>query len=252
MKSLFTFLFSLLVVSSSFADTIKLRADEWCPYNCTPKSAKPGYIVEVATKILEEAGHKIDYQIMAWTRALEGLKTGDVDGAIGASKDDAPGMVFSDAPQGKMINAFFVKKGSSFKYSGVSSLNSVKLGAITGYSYFPELDEYIKAKKDKVDLVAGDDALDKNIKKLEAGRIDVLVEDQNVFSNKVSELGMSAKFDEAGRVPVSETSELYIAFSNKNPKAKEYAKLLGDGIKKMRASGELAKILAKYNMKDWQ
>jgi polar amino acid transport system substrate-binding protein len=43
-----------------------------------------------------------------------------------------------------------------------------------------------------------------------------------------------------------------MAFSPKNPKSKEYAKLLSAGIEQMRLSGELSKILAKYQLTDWR
>jgi polar amino acid transport system substrate-binding protein len=45
---------------------------------------------------------------------------------------------------------------------------------------------------------------------------------------------------------------LFIAFSPKEPKAKIYANILAKETKEMRKSGELKKILATYNLTDWQ
>jgi len=51
---------------------------------------------------------------------------------------------------------------------------------------------------------------------------------------------------------VVKPSKLFIAFSPKNPKSQEYAKLLSEGTAALRASGELRKILAKYGLSDWR
>jgi polar amino acid transport system substrate-binding protein len=48
------------------ADTITLHADEWCPYNCAPGSGMPGYAVEVAREVFEQAGHRLDYGLLSW------------------------------------------------------------------------------------------------------------------------------------------------------------------------------------------
>jgi len=70
-------------------------------------------------------------------------------------------------------------------------------------------------------------------------------------------MGVWDKIEDAGIDPISskeslDESKLYIAFSPKNPKSKEYAKLITDGIEQMRLSGELSQILAKYKLTDWR
>ena len=44
----------------------------------------------------------------------------------------------------------------------------------------------------------------------------------------------------------------YIGFSPENPKSEEYARILDQGMRELRASGELEKILQKYGMSDWK
>lgn len=62
-----------------FADTIHLRADVWCPYNCEQGSTLPGYIIEAASLIFEKAGHKIDYQTLNWSRTIREVHQGVID-----------------------------------------------------------------------------------------------------------------------------------------------------------------------------
>jgi hypothetical protein len=50
----------------------------------------------------------------------------------------------------------------------------------------------------------------------------------------------------------SDQDKLYIAFSPTNKDSKKYADILVSEQKKMRENGELTKILAHYNITDWQ
>lgn len=47
--------------SVAYADVITLVADEWCPYNCTPDTDHPGFMIEIAQYAFEHAGHTIVY-----------------------------------------------------------------------------------------------------------------------------------------------------------------------------------------------
>ena len=96
-----------------------------------------------------------------------------------------------------------------------------------------------------------------NIKKLLKGRIDTIPEDKAVFVNMAHKMGVLDQIEEAGADPILnkddfESLKIYLAFSPKNPNSKDYAKLLSEGIKEMRSSGELQKILAKYGLNDWK
>jgi polar amino acid transport system substrate-binding protein len=45
---------------------------------------------------------------------------------------------------------------------------------------------------------------------------------------------------------------LYIAFSPSDPRSPAYAALLSEGVVRLRASGRLAAILARYGLADWE
>lgn len=246
---------SILLLLGSFsvmADTITIKADQWCPYNCDPKSDKPGYIIEAAKIIFEKAGHKIDYQTLAWARALKEAKDGTITAVVGANAEEAKdGFVLPKMSQGLNAFAFFTKKGASWKYTGPDSLKQLKLlGTIADYSYNDEINAFIKDNKPLIDQASGETALDQCMKKLNADRITAVVEDRNVFNLAAANAGFKDAFEEAGSS--AEKIKLYIAFSAKNPKAKEYASIFEKGWAELRKSGELKKILDKYNAKDWE
>lgn len=247
-KIIHSFLCISLLSLTLSADIITLRADVWEPFVGTPGSSSQGYMIEIAQKVFTEAGHTVDFQEMPWNRAIGAAKAGQINAIVGAFKSDAPDFIFPDNELGISKTAFFVLNDGNWKYDGVSSLKDVKLGIISGYSYGDEVDAYIK-KGENVDVSFGDNALDVGIKKLIGKRIDTFAEDESVMLAYLKKTGQSDKLKSVGYLP---SENVYIAFSPVNPKSKEYAKILSDGIAKLRASGELAKIMAKYGLKDWK
>lgn len=240
-----------ILPSTVFAGAIQVRADAWPPYNAEPNSEKPGYAVEILKAIFPD--DTINYQIMPWQRAIADVTEGKIDCIIGASLTDAPGCIFPEEPVGVMKNTFFVKKGSSWKFDGLDSIKSVKLGAVKGYAYDEgALDEYIKSgTAPAVQAVAGDNPLEGNIKKLLAGRIDVVVENEPVMIWSLKQMSVP-QGDVISAGTLAKPSNLFIAFAPTKPESKARAEQFSAKLKELRASGELKKILDKYEVTDWK
>lgn len=253
MKKAFPVLAAALALIPAFpvvADTVTIRADNWYPMNGTPGSALPGFMIEIAQQTLAKGGHTVDYALMPWERALYSAQKGQIDCVVGAYKSDAPDLLFPENSQGVDTVAAYVKKGSPWRYSSIDALPSIKLGAISGYSYGDAIDAYVESHPQQVQLTVGDTALEQNMKKLAAGRIDALIESPSVFSAKLKELKMEGQFEQAGTL--SDVENLYVACSPVKESSKIYVKLISEGTEELRKSGELAKILEKYGLKDWK
>ena len=245
------FLISLIVYSTSAtADTITIVADNWCPYNCEPNSLEPGYGIEISEHVFEVAGHEVKYEILPWDAAIQKVREGKYNSVIGASKEDAPDFVFPEEEFGISKVVFFAKKGSSWRFEGLQSLSKVKIGLVKNYSYGQELDKFFQENQNMVQYAYGDDPYSINIKKLLEGKIDVTVEDPYVILLKAKRMGVGDQIIKVGEFGSGQ--KLYIAFSPVITKSKEYAAILTKGIKKLRDSGELDKILAKYGLEDWK
>ncbi|MFC3150569.1 substrate-binding periplasmic protein [Litoribrevibacter euphylliae] len=250
-KTLLTLVSALLLVSHAHSDTITIRSDVWFPMNGEPGSAQPGYMIELAQTILSKHGHTVDYRLMPWERALNEVRLGTEDCVVGAYKEDAPDFIFPEEHWGMDNSAFYIKKGGPWRYTGLDSLDTIKLGVIGGYAYGDEFDEYVKQNKhDNIQTVKGDNALEKNIKKVIAGRLTTFIDSPLVVAAKLKEMGMEGNIDEAGTL--GDPSPMYIACSPVKPNSKDYIKLIDDGTKALRASGELDAIMAKYGLKDWK
>jgi len=240
-----------LVAGTAYSATLTVRADNWPPYNGVPTAKNPGYMIEVLKEIFEPQGIMVDYQLMPWTRACNDVNAGKYDAVVGTDKSENSNMVFPKESFGNMVSTMFVRNDSTWRYAGVESLAGKRLGVIDGYSYSEELDPYIeKNKGSKVFAATGDDALPMLIKMLQAGRIDVLVDDANVMRFTMAGLG-TKNIVAAGKVD-NEATALEFGLSNKSKTSADYARKFDEGINKLRASGRLAEILNKYGVQDWK
>lgn len=232
---------------------VTLRADPSCPQNCDPNSDHPGYVIELAEKIYGAAGYKLDYKLLSWSRTLIEVRQGNIDGAVAGIKSDAPDFRYPEEEVGTLHHGFAVRKGSGWTWKGVQSLDGKILGAIPDYQYFPELKAYIDQHADdpkRVQMVAMFNALELNLKKLSVGRVDVVCDDMNTMRYFHNLLHLENSVELVG--PVGEAVPQYIGFTPNSERGAKLAKLWDDGVRRMRANGELQKVLDRYGAKDWK
>ena len=98
--------------------------------------------------------------------------------------------------------------------------------------------------------MTGDNIVKRNIGQLLYGRTDAYLEDKDVAMYMAKDMGVSEQVKVAGRY--GDPIVMYIGFSPKNHNSQQYAKLLSEGIRAMRASGRLQQILDKYGVSDWK
>ncbi len=244
----------LAVGGVGYGETIIVRADAWPPFNDDPASSQPGYAVEVLKAIYEPLGYTIDYQTQPWNRAIADCLEGKADAIIGASPSDGAGCLFPTEPMGMQENEYYVMKGQAWTYQGPESLKQIRIGVADGYSYDDggPLDEYIKnGQPPAVQAVTGDTPLQSNIQKLQAGRIDALIECQAVMAWTLKSMGLTGG-EIVGAGSACPPSALYIGFSPTKEPGKNLVPAFDEGLRKLRASGELKTILAKYDVTDWK
>lgn len=233
------------------AATISLRADEWCPYNCASDSDRPGYMIEIARVVFEEAGHVVDYQTLNWSRSLAETRKGRFSGVIGATRDEVPDFVFGPA-LGFSNDSFAVRPGTVIDTRRDDPFDGLTLGAIRGYDYYKPVNDFIEAHGDDrafVQFTFGDDALEQNLRKLVDDRVDFVIDDGNVLRRTIHDLGFAANLLV---IETDEPEEVHIAFSPEDPNAEAYAAILRAGVEQLRRSGKLDDILARYGLRDWE
>jgi len=225
-------------------------ADAWPPYNITPDTDDPGYIIEIAKNVFDAAGYRVEYIKMPWTRAVKDTRRGQFHGIIGATVADAPDFIFPEHEQGVSEYVFYTLKSSDWVYKGLPSLEGKLLGVVSDYSYSEQLDAYIKAhnQSERVQVIYGQNPLEQNLNKLLANRISVFIDDRTVTEYVSTGLKVREQIRAAG---VVSSMKIYIAFSPNNDESQKYAKILSDGMLTLRRTGKLQEILAKYQIADW-
>ncbi|KAF0222010.1 MAG: ABC transporter substrate-binding [Rhodospirillaceae bacterium] len=231
------------------AQTILLESDIWCPHTCAPDSAKPGYMIEIARAVFETRGQKVQYRVAPWPRAVANAVKGETDGAVGATRDDSGGLLLPAQPQGVTGNAVLVRNDAPWPWTGLTALAGKRVGITKDYSYGAEIDAWLAANPARIEAVGGETPTENNLRKLAAGRIDVVIEDAAVARYTLAQM----KMDGAVRIlHQDKAAPIFIAFTPANPKGGQYAKSLAEGMGELRQSGRLSAILAKYGLADWQ
>ena len=233
---------------SANARTFTVAADLWCPFNCAPDSAKPGYMVELLGAILVPEGHKIDYKVLPWNRAIRDAHDGKIDGVIAAGEEDAAKLVLHKLPFGKSSQVFVVREGNEFEWRNADSIGNRRLQVIASYDYGPDIMRWIKNHPEQVDVAFGEAPLQSSLRKLDAKRSDVVINNDAVVRYTLRDIGLLGHFTIR---PTGQQVPLFIGLSPKLSDAHQLADMIDRGIVRLRRSGELKLILDRYGLADW-
>ena len=240
-------LLAVSIQTPAAGDTVRLRADAWCPLNCEPGSDPEGYLIDIAREAFAIHGMTVDYRLMPWPRVLAEGRSGRIDGAIGSDSVEAEGMVMLH-PLVLAKTVIAVRSGTSLDWTGVGSLAGRRVAAAQDYSYDGgPLDRYLRQHAgDTVMLVGGDDITEQLLRLLLNGRVDAIVEVEDVLRHTAARMDGGDRIQVAGVVA---TRPVGISFAP-TPQGRRYAELLAAGVEDLRDSGRLSRILASYGLTD--
>lgn len=230
--------------------TLVIAADVWCPINCDPKVAnQEGIGIDLARRVFEPLGYRIKYVIMPWSRALEEVRAGKIDAVIGATVKDDPSLVFPKHSVQEAFDDFYVLADNPLVFKNMESLKGQRLGVIQDYGYSDEVVKFVVKQRnvpDAIQEVSGDRALEQNIKKLLAKRIDVVVENRPVMEYRLKRLGLEKEVRRIGSIP---QGSIYLAFSPALESSKWRAAEYDRGIDRLKQQKALKPLYAAYEMK---
>ncbi len=249
-----------LTPSIAKAETMTLRADSWCPFNCNPKSPQAGYMIDIVREVFKKKGVTIDYKLEKWELAKKEAHEGTIQGVVGASRGDGD-FVFTKHPLGRYQNyLFYLPTGVGAKshekiknkLETLEDLKGLKIGIVKDYAYGDKADKLIASQPELFIKVSGDEPLETLIQMLEEGKIQALYECPQVFLYKLKNLNKSYSHFRRGMSFDDKADELYVAFSKKEAQAQKYVQWLDQGIEELRKSGKLLRILDNYALTDWE
>ncbi|MDR3479174.1 MAG: transporter substrate-binding domain-containing protein [Burkholderiaceae bacterium] len=196
------------------AQTIKLVTGNYPPYEYEEDGDIKGMAVTLINEAARRCNIAVKIQVVPWARALREAEEGLVDGVFSAimTPERKQKLNFTTQPIVPLMVSIFVKRGSPVKYDGhIAKLRDYRIGILNQFSNGVAFDDAVKSGTLKnIDVV---DNADLNVKKLMAGRIDLMV------NNTYGAYFLFRKYGIAGDVvellPPLDNSPAFIAFTKK-------------------------------------
>ncbi|WP_341661368.1 transporter substrate-binding domain-containing protein [Vibrio sp.] len=237
------------------AKPLTFATGDWRPYifekNDTLDVNHPGFSIEIVDRVFAKLGYQITYKTPPFSRQLVDTERGVYAALVGLIVSDAPDFIYPTESVGQINNCFYTRNGNEWKFNGIPSLDAVNLGVINSYSY-GVIDDYVgQNRTGNVIAISGseENMLERLFSMLEAGRIDVVIDDSSVVTHYLKSASLTDQFQVVGclgAVPAM------IGFSPALPESKELAQKFSLGVQELRHSGELQEILNKYGIVDWK
>ena len=232
---------------SGLADPIRITVTEWCPYMCTGKDQR-GFATDIVDAAFDSQGHEVEFVTLPWLRALEQTRKGETDGSLAPAKAEASDFIFPSLPVGHQQMCFFTRSDQSWRFEGVGSLSAIRLGFLTNLS-LPGIMDYLADNRgsDRVQPISDDHFMRKNFFKLDHGRIDALIDDQNVVYHHMQRESIDRN---AYRVAGCLDGEpIYLGLTpTRSKESARLAVIYEAGLRSIKASGGLAKIMKRYGV----
>lgn len=233
-------LLGFCLAGAAFArDKVVLVTDEWPPYYGAG-IAKQGFVTEVVKEAYKAVGYDVEVRFLPWERVMAMAKSGEVDGIMGAyyKKDREAAFKYS-SPIGQSQLAFYKQRSKPYRYASLNDLKGKTVGIVRGYTYTPEFDSASGIKKDQ------SDNLQAALRKLLAGRVDFVLDDQRVIAYELKK-SMAAQASQVEALsPPLQVNKLFVLISKKAPGADKKLNDFNRGIDIIKKNGVYARISGK-------
>lgn len=245
--------FITLAASAPSADdrpTLILAADDWCPFNCAPDAAQPGYLVEFAAQVAAANGYRLDYRQMPWSQALALAGSGKVQGVIGASPVYSGELALTSEVAGLDVTAIAIRQPllTRPQITALTELDGLRLGFIQHYVFDNggPVDRYVLERRlnapATITQVNSSNGLQELLALLAAGRIDFIFENEAVLRYALQQQPVAVAIR-----PTHSVGTLHYGFTA-NDDGRGWSALFDAALQQAQQDGSLARLMAKYGL----
>lgn len=222
---------------------LKIATGELTPYATEARPDK-GIALAIVRRAFELAGYQVEYTFLPWSRSLAEAKLGKWDGTAywGHKPEHNSSFLLSDNVLTEQW-VFVYRNAIKFDWKTLPDLKSYRLAMIQDYTYTPEIWAManageLKADRQKDDLSA--------LKMLLLNRVDVAPMERNVACDLLAHhftevegarLSAHAKW-------MTESFTTHLMLPRTRPESAARLAQFNTGLKKLRESGEYAKLLS--------
>lgn len=219
------------------------------PLSFEENGAVTGFFSDVFHEVAQRAGYNITLRLYPVKRLEVYLKSGEIDGTVTLShtlKREAY-LIYSATPVMTSRTLVFVKKGLEFPFNGINDLAGKNIGVLLGWKVVSQ--EFERAIQDGTIHTDPVSDHDQNLKKLMGGRIDCLIDTEQLTWHHAHKLGI-AKDIVALEMPLNEISVYFaITKNSKNITAHQaFMKSMNDALDSVISDGTYGKLKKKYSL----
>lgn len=218
-----------------------LAEDAWYPYSgiYTQREAE-GLSVDLIRAAFAQEGVVVNFKTMPYDRAKSKVEAGEFVACFNVPSEPVIEKRFV-WPEYKLFRAksyYYARNDYAGKtIKSVADLAGIKVGLVQGYGYGDAIDNDMKMKKvwSRSDTV--------NIRKLLAGRFDVMVLFEEIAKFLVKDLNVENKIKIIGE---TEYVDVYLAFSKRHPRTEAMINVFNKGMAKLHENGLYKKIMSHW------
>lgn len=243
--SMCLFLIFLFSSNMAFAEKIVLvAAEKSIPTSYLEKGEQRGILIDVINEAFNRAGYSVEILLMPWARCLREAENGTVDGifSVYRTAERQEFLTYADEVLITQVQAFFVAVDSTIIFDGdLQKLANKSIGIINQTSYGPILDAALEEGVFK--WVSQAQSSQSTVRKLIAGRIDLIPSYRHVVLSTAKAIGASNKIKQLS--PDIEAIPSYLAFTKRN----DFSKVIEDynkALASMKKDGVYDEIFNKY------
>lgn len=239
----------LVTGAVSAADTLRIVSpDYWCPFSCQQGAAQEGFTIEILRAIFEPLGYQVVFSNANYSRALQSVREGHSDAIPSALKAEAPDFVFPAEPISRNRFCVYASPDSQWRYRQPSDLENLQIGLIQGYDYGAPLSAWVAGHQQQFSVQTGDNLVQRLASMIRLQRLDGFIEEENLVAFLQRQQPQLALRKAGCEAPVYG----FLGLSAANPRAALISRQFDTGLRRLRQSGELEAIMARYGLHDWQ
>lgn len=238
--------FCLALPVLAVAENMRLVTGELPPY-ATQERVDEGIALDIVRKAFANVGNTVNYTFRPWTRSLEEARAGLWDGTAYWGKNPARdiGFLISDNVLTEQWVFLYRQRADGvkpFDWDSLVDLKGKRIAAVQSYTYTPEFWEMQKTGTLKVEISQDDLG---NLRRLVAGRVDVVVIERNVACYLMNAHFKQDEVADFRAHPKLLTNQFttHLMMSEKLPQSAERMKAFNQGLAQLKKSKDYAALL---------
>ena len=203
---------------------------EYPPFIYSENNQVKGPLVDKVRNVFGKLEVKVTIRIYPIPRGLLMVKNGEVDAYFSLKKtpEREEELLFTNEPLIQQPFVFFTRNESKIIWDGnLDDIKNYRIGVVSKTSYGTVFDEYLK--KGFIQNIDEAQTFEQNIKKLIAGRVDLIINSYDVGQDIIKKINDSNRI--IALLPPVEVVNSYLAFTKKKDYttlAKEYDIILAN------------------------